>query len=343
MDHSFESAKQGRDKTAARDWVKILAQYRAPKTTRSLFELAVTFVPFVALWALAWAMLSVSVVLSVGIALANGAFLLRLFAIQHDCGHNAFFADRRANDWLGRFLGVLTVTPYDVWKHAHAVHHGSCGNLDHRGIGDIDTLTITEYRTLSPAKRLLYRLYRNPLVLFGLGPGYMFLLKNRLPFGFFSNGRFWLSTMGTNVGLVGALVGIYAAGGWAPILAIFLPTTLMAATAGMWLFYVQHQFEHTVWDEDAEWDLHDSALHGSSHYILPPVLQWLSANIGIHHVHHLYSRIPFYRLPEVLRDHAGLADSNRLTIRESLATARLHLWDEQGQTLMSFAQARLQT
>jgi omega-6 fatty acid desaturase (delta-12 desaturase) len=187
---------------------------------------------------------------------------------------------------------------------------------------------------------LQYRLYRNPIILFGLGPGYIFFLQNRLPVGLMASAKYWISAMATNAAILVALTIIWYFGGLMPILLIFLPTTLLAATAGMWLFYVQHQFEDAHWNEDEEWEMHEAALHGSSHYVMPRPLQWLSANIGIHHVHHLYSRIPFYRLPEVLRDHSYLADANKLTIRESLACARLHLWDDDSKQLMSFKQAR---
>ena len=323
----------------ARDWVKILANYRDPSTLRSSFELAVTLGPFIALWALAWWSLSISAWLTLAISLCNSAFLLRLFAIQHDCGHGAFFHSRAVRDWLGRAIGVLTLTPYDVWRRSHSVHHSSSGNLGRRGMGDIHMLTVAEYRSLTPLKRLGYRLYRHPIVLFGLGPGYLFFLQNRLPLGLMSKAKYWISAMCTNVAILAALALILYFGGVMPILLIFLPSTLLAATAGLWLFYVQHQFDTTHWEAEEDWDLHDAALHGSSHYVLPPVLQWLSANIGIHHVHHLYSRIPFYRLPEVLRDYSVLADGNRMTIRESIANARLHLWDENSKKLLSFSQA----
>ncbi|MEC7257911.1 MAG: fatty acid desaturase, partial [Pseudomonadota bacterium] len=270
----------------------------------------------------------------------NAAFLLRLFAIQHDCGHGAFFRSRKLGDWVGRLLGVLTLTPYDVWRRTHSIHHSTAGNLGRRGIGDIHTLTVAEYTALSPLNRLIYRLYRHPLVLFGFGPGYLFLLQNRVPVGLMDSVRYWFSAMATNLAILAALGLIFHFGGAAAILLIFLPTTLLAATAGMWLFYVQHQFEDTHWHAETDWQLHDAALHGSSHYVLPPVLQWLSANIGIHHVHHLYSRIPFYRLPEVLRDHLELAEGNRMTIAQSLGNARLHLWDERSRRLLSFAEAR---
>ena len=326
---------------AARDWVKILAGYRQPDTWRSLFELAVTLVPFMALWALAWWSLSVSAWLTLAISLVNAAFLLRLFVIQHDCGHMAFFQNRTASDWLGRVLGVVTLTPYDVWRHTHSVHHGAHGNLARRGMGDVHTMTVAEYNALSGIRRLQYRLYRHPIVLFGLGPGYLFFLQNRLPLGLMNKAKYWVSAMATNAAMLVALGIILYFGGIMPILLIFVPSTLLAATAGVWLFYVQHQFETTHWEHDDDWDMHEAALHGSSHYVMPSVLQWLSANIGIHHVHHLYSRIPFYRLPEVLRDHDVFQEGNRLTIRESFANARLHLWDEGSKRLLSFRQAKL--
>ena len=324
----------------ARDWVKVLAHYRDPDTTRSLFELAVTLGPFIALWALAVWALSVSPWLALAISCVNATFLVRLFLIQHDCGHSAFFKNRTWGDWLGRGLGVLTLTPYDVWTRTHAIHHSASGHLWRRGIGDIHTLTLAEYTALSPLMRLQYRVYRHPIVMFGLGPGYLFLLQNRIPLGLMGQVRYWVSAMATNAAIVAALGLIYWLGGLMPLLLVFLPTTLGAATLGVWLFYVQHQFETTLWDQPEDWDLHEAALHGSSHYVMPKPLQWLTANIGIHHIHHLYSRIPFYRLPEVIRDHTVLGDLNRLTIPESLAAARLHIWDERRRRLLSFAEAR---
>ncbi len=327
------------DTRSPRDWVVILSEYREPNQLRSAFELGVTLVPFVLLWCLAWWSLSVSYWLSFVISLLNAAFLLRLFAIQHDCGHGAFFKSRTFSDWLGRVIGVLTLTPYDVWRRTHAAHHSASGNLGKRGMGDIHTLTVAEYSELSTFKQLVYRLYRHPIVLFGLGPSYQFFLQNRIPYGLMANAKYWISAMGTNIAILAGLALILHFDGLMPILLIFLPSTMLAATAGVWLFYVQHQFEATQWDHDEDWQLHDAALHGSSHYVLPSVLRWFSANIGVHHVHHLYSRIPFYRLPEVLRDHAELANNNQMTIRESFANARLHLWDEKSRRLLPFSQA----
>ena len=326
----------------AREWVKILSEYREPNTLRSSVELAITVGAFVLLWALAWYVMSTSPLLTFVISLCNAAFLLRLFIIQHDCGHSAFLKNRVLSDWLGRALGIVTLTPYDVWRSSHALHHSSSGNLGRRGMGDVHTLTVVEYQGKTPLKRLLYRLYRHPLVLFGLGPGYLFLLQNRLPLGLTGQAKYWVSSMGTNAVIFFALSVMFYFGGVMPILLIFLPSTLLAASAGVWLFYVQHQFEDTHWEAEENWDLHDAALHGSSHYVMPSVLQWVSGNIGIHHVHHLYSRIPFYRLPEVLRDHDVLASSNRMTIKQSLQSARLHLWDEKRKKLVSFGQASAQ-
>jgi omega-6 fatty acid desaturase (delta-12 desaturase) len=332
---------QTRSFRSAREWLSVLARYREPSTRRSLFELAATLVPFVALWALAWMALQVSPWLALALAVLNGTFLVRIFIIQHDCGHGAFLSNRTAQDWVGRVLGVLTLTPYAVWRRTHSIHHAHHGNLDQRGIGDVTTLTLEEYRARSPFGRAMYRLYRHPLVLFVLGPSYLFILQNRLPLGLMNAGwRYWTSAMGTNA-MIGIALGLIVwFGGLMPVLLVFLPTSVIAATIGVWLFYVQHQFEETHWSRGDDWQLHDAALEGSSHYVLPQPLRWLSGNIGIHHVHHLYSRIPFYRLPEVIRDHRELAEAQRLTIRESLRTVRLHLWDETQGRLMSFAEAR---
>ena len=326
---------------SARKWVPLLAKYRDPSVNRSMFELAVTFAGFCAFWGAAWAALLISPWLALAIAVLNGFWLVRLFLIQHDCGHQSFFANRDVNDWVGRAIGVLTLTPYTVWKRTHSIHHAHAGNLDRRGIGDVTTLTIDEYNQRGWLGRLRYRAYRHPVVLFGLGPAYLFLLEYRLPLGLMTAGwRYWLSAMGTNLALVALVAGLYLLGGWQVPVLIFFPTVMSAATIGVWLFFVQHQFEETYWDAEADWQMHDAALLGSSHYRLPQPLQWMTANIGIHHVHHLYSRIPFYRLPEVIRDHRDLAEAQRLTLRDSLRSARLHLWDEAQGRLMSFREVR---
>jgi len=323
------------------DWTRTLAKYREPVPLRSLLELAVTLLPFLGIWALAWWAHTISPWLSLPLALLNAAFLVRLFMIQHDCGHGAFFKDRRLGDWVGRGIGVLTLTPYDVWRRTHAIHHASTGNLDRRGIGDMPTLTVQEYRDRTLLGRAGYRLVRNPVFLFGIVPFYTFFLQNRVPVGLMRSGwRYWLSAMGTNLAIAAAVALLAWLGGADVLLLIYLPTTLLAAMAGMWLFYVQHQFEDTHWDREEDWNIQEAALHGSSYYDLPGVLRWVTANIGVHHVHHMASRIPFYRLSEVLRDHDILTKMKRMTLMDSFRCARLHLWDEKSRRLVSFKGAR---
>lgn len=326
----------------ARNWLKILAQYREPDHTRSAVEIALTIIPFALFWLGAWAATSWSYWLSLILIVPAAGFLVRLFLIQHDCGHGAFFRDRSTNDWVGRCLGVLTMTPYADWKHSHAMHHAGSGNLERRGYGDIDTKTVSEYEALTPFQQLRYRVYRHPFTLLVAGPSYVYLIRNRFPTGLFNASRWvWMSTMGTNVGIAALYYGLYRVFGLDALLYIQLPIVVLAATVGIWLFYVQHQFEDTVWEHDSSWDRHDAALYGSSHYDLPPVLRWMTANIGIHHVHHLSSVIPFYRLPKVLEDHPRLTDVRRLTLRESLKCLDLKLWDEASKRLVSFEEARL--
>jgi omega-6 fatty acid desaturase (delta-12 desaturase) len=329
------------DRVPARDWTQILARYRQPNSGRSIVEIGITIVPLVVLWVLVWATLDIGYWLSLLIALPAAGFLVRLFMIQHDCSHGAFFRRRLANDWVGRVIGVLTLTPYGFWQRTHAMHHATCGNLNRRGIGDIETLTVGEYRARSLAGRLRYRLYRHPLVMFVVGPAYLFILQHRLPVGLMRAGwRPWLSTMATNFAIAAIVATLIWLIGVKAFLLVHLPIALLAGTVGVWLFYVQHQFEHTLWDGELDWDLHVAALHGSSHYDLPMILRWFTANIGVHHVHHLCSRIPYYRLPRALRDHPELRGVGRVTLMRSIHCVRLVLWDETQRRLVSFREAR---
>ena len=323
----------------ARGWTQILARYREPSNVRSIVEIAITFGPLAALWGSAWAAYYFGLWwLSLLIAVPAAGFLVRLFMIQHDCGHGAFFRHRLANDWVGRVIGVLTLTPYDFWRRTHAIHHASSGNLDRRGLGDVNTLTVREYLALSVWGRFCYRLYRNPIVMFGIGPAYLFVLQQRLPVGMLRGGGWqpWLSTMATNgaIALIAAVLIWFI--GIGPFLLVHLPITLIAGSVGVWLFYIQHQFDPTFWARDDEWTLHEAALYGSSHYDLPAILRWFTANIGVHHVHHLCSRIPYYRLPKALRDYPVLKGVSRLTLLQSVRCVRLVLWDERGRRLVSF-------
>ena len=325
----------------AKTWSRTLARYRTPRPGRSAFELAATAIPFLVFWLLCWMAVHFGLWWGLVLTIPAAMFLLRLFIIQHDCGHGSFFAHRRIDDWTGRILGVLTLTPYDYWRQAHAVHHAAAGNLEERGMGDILTMTVDEYAAASLRGRLLYRLYRHPVVMFGLGPAWIFLFKQRLPFGLMKSGAGpWISTMATNA-FIAALSGLLIwQVGLATFLLIQLPIVILAGTIGVWLFYVQHQFEDTHWSGGAEWTFHHSALHGSSFYDLPRVLRWLTANIGVHHVHHLSSRIPGYRLSEVLDDYPELARIGRITIADSLSSVRLALWDSSSGRLVSFKEAR---
>ncbi len=324
----------------ARGWAKALEKYKAANNYKAFREILLTVVPFAAIWAVMYQTLSFSYLLTALLALPAAGFLVRIFIIQHDCGHGSFLTNQTANKWLGRFLGILTLTPYDYWQRSHAIHHASSGNLDHRGMGDIQTLTVNEYKSKSWLGRALYRVYRNPIILFVIGPAYVFFLEQRLPIGMMKIGwKPWLSTMLTNIGIVFYSVLLIWLVGWKAFLVIQVPVTLLAASFGVWLFFVQHQFEDTNWDYTAEWDRRESALHGSSHYDLPVVLRWLSGNIGIHHVHHLCSHIPFYRLTEVIRDFPELKDVSRITLWESFKCVKLALWDEKRYRLLSFREA----
>jgi omega-6 fatty acid desaturase (delta-12 desaturase) len=320
---------------------RLLARYREPDSARAVFELTITAVPFLIIWALIQIALDHGYWLGLLLEVPAAGLLVRLFMIQHDCGHGSFFRSRIANDWVGRAIGVVTLTPYDYWRHNHARHHASSGNLEQRGLGDIDTLTVREFLAQPRWRRLLYRLYRHPTVMFGVGPAYLFVLKHRLPIGMMRGGRKpWLSTMGTNAAIAAVVAVMIRLVGYGPFLLVHLPIVVLAASIGVWLFYVQHQFEDTYWSHDEDWNFHEAALHGSSHYHLPVVLRWFTANIGIHHIHHLCSRIPCYRLPDVLRDHPQLAGVGRMTLLQSLRSVRLVLWDEERLQLISFGEAR---
>ena len=337
---SGRKAQQVPAVTDLRALTQSLAHYREPDHGRSIVEILITVVPFVLLWLLMLLSLHIGYGLYLLLAVPASGFLVRLFMIQHDCGHGSFFRHRSTNDWVGRVIGVFTLTPYDFWRRAHGIHHATSGNLDRRGVGDIDTLTVREYLALSRWRRLGYRLYRHPMVLFGVGPTYLFILRQRLPLGLPPGGGAWFSTMATNAAIALVVAAVMWWVGVVPFLLVHLPITVLGGAAGVWLFYVQHQFEHTTWSEDRDWSFPTAALYGSSHYDLPAVLRWFTANIGVHHVHHLCSRIPFYRLPVALRDHPELANVGRLTLSQSLACVRLVLWDETARRLITFRELR---
>lgn len=311
--------------------------YGLPSVGRSLTQLMITAVGFAVLWLFMWLSLEYGYWITLLLAVPAAGLLVRFFIIQHDCGHGSFFKSRLANNLLGRAIGVLTLTPYDYWRNAHAVHHATSGNLDRRGVGDIDTLTVREYRELSRWRRFGYRVYRHPIVLFVIGPIYVFVLKQRLPFDLpLLKKGLWLSVMATNLAIVALTVAMAMMVGTVDLLKVQVPVTLLASSIGVWMFFVQHQFEDAHWRHERDWDFHEASLLGSTYYSLPKVLQWFTASIGIHHIHHLCSRIPNYRLQECLDGIPELKQVSRLTVLESLKCARLSLWDEESGKMIRF-------
>ena len=312
-------------------------KYRRANTRKALFQLALTLTCFIILCVAMYQSLKISYWLSLALVLPTAGMVLRLFIFQHDCGHGSFFPSNRMNDWTGRALSLLTLTPYAYWRRLHALHHASSSNLDKRGYGDIDTLTVAEYQALPFIKRLGYRIYRNPFFLMFIGGPVYFAVLQRLPLAFKKPSiQMWISVMSLNLAIVVFYGSVIWFIGWKDFLILALPVVLVSSCAGVWLFYIQHQFEDTMWDKEQDWDRKSAALYGSSYYALPRVLQWFTGNIGIHHVHHLCSAIPNYRLQECLDDAPALKSINPLSIRESLRYANLSLWDEEQRKLVPF-------
>jgi acyl-lipid omega-6 desaturase (Delta-12 desaturase) len=314
---------------------KQIAPFEKSTTKKSVWQIINTIVPFIILWYLAYKSLSVSYLLAlVPIVLAAG-FLVRTFIIFHDCTHHSFLKSRRANRIIGTITGVLTLFPFDQWGHEHSVHHATSGNLDKRGTGDIWTLTVNEYLAAPLRLRLAYRFYRNPFVMFGLGPIYVFLLKNR----FNRKGarkKERMNTYVTNI-LIVALIGLLSwIVGWQSFLIVQGSIFLLSGSAGIWLFYVQHTFEDSYFEENKEWEYVLAAVEGSSFYKLPKLMQFLTGNIGYHHVHHLSPRVPNYKLEEAHNNTLPLKNVPTITLATSLQSLRFRLWDEEKKNFVSF-------
>jgi omega-6 fatty acid desaturase (delta-12 desaturase) len=319
-------------------WLDIVAKYRNPSPLRSTWQICNSFVPFFFIWYLMFLSLEYSYWITLALAILAAGFIVRIFIIQHDCGHGSFFKSRKVSDTLGFICGVLTLIPYYHWRTPHAKHHAHAGNLDSRGPGEVLTLSVQEYLNRSKWNRLKYRLYRNPLLMFGLHPLFSSLLLNRLPF---PNARKWnkehQSVHWTNL-ILGAIIVIMALTiGMKRFLLIELPIILIVSTAGVWLFYIQHQFEDTYWEDSDNWDFAQAAMKGSSYYKLPKVLQWFTGNIGLHHVHHLSPRIPNYYLQKCLDENPEFQKVIPLTFWKSLKTISLKLWDEDQKKLVGFS------
>ena len=318
-------------------WISTVAPYQVPDRFKAWVQIINSFVPYLALWGLmAW---SAKIHWAIPLVLAFPAmgFLMRIFIIQHDCGHGSFFKNNRLNSIVGVIAGVLTLTPYHLWRKSHAIHHAGSSNLSKRGTGDIKTLTVQEYLSRSPWQRFKYRLYRSRVILFVVGSPFMFAVLQRLPPKRHMTPNERKSLIGTNLALaVISALGIWLLG-WKTFLLVQAPITFLASNTGTWMFYVQHQYDDTYWAWGKDWDYYTAAIKGSSYYKLPGVLQWFSGNIGFHHIHHLSALIPNYHLPRCFRENPEFQKVTTLTIRSSLHTATLTLWDEKKKKMVDFA------
>jgi acyl-lipid omega-6 desaturase (Delta-12 desaturase) len=334
---SSKTAKQGASRAPA--WKAIVEKYQKPSVPRGLWQLTNTLIPYLALWCAIHFVIAVSWWLAVPLIVLAGGFLVRLFIIHHDCGHGSFFKSRAANHILGFFTGVLTFTPYHHWRWEHALHHATSGDLDRRGTGDVWTLTVQEYLEASRWKKFAYRLARNPVILFLIAPLYLFFIRQRFP-NPKADRRERYSVYWTNLAIVLMVAILCSVLGWREYLLVQLSVTAVAASAGVWLFYVQHQFEGVYWGRGDEWDYTTAALQGSSFYKLPKVLQWFSGNIGYHHIHHLSARIPNYHLEKCHKSEPLFQTVKPITLLTSLKSFGYRLWDEQQKRLVGYRALR---
>ncbi len=317
----------------------LINKYQIPSNSKAIRQVANSLGPYLLLWALMYLALQVSWWLVVPIAVLTGAFLVRIFIIFHDCGHGSYFSSPRANTIVGFFFGMLVFTPYEQWRREHAAHHASAGNLDRRGLGDIWTMTVTEYQQASAWNRILYRVVRNPFFLFVIAPAYMFIVSQRIP-SRTTKRRERLSIWQMNLAVLAMVSTMMFIFGVVPYLVIQLIVITVGGSAGFWLFYIQHQFEGVYWERDKNWDFIDAALQGSSFYKLPKILQWFSGNIGFHHIHHLGPRIPNYNLERCHDSHPMFKDVHAVTLLSSFSAMSHHLWDESSHRLVAFREVK---
>ncbi len=320
-------------------WMDVVRKYNKPDPAKSIWQLVNSFVPYILLWYLMYLSLGVSYFITLGLSILAAAFLVRLFIIFHDCGHGSFFKSAKANRIIGTILGSLVFTPYDRWHQTHARHHSTVGNLDSRGEGDVWTLTVEEYQQLPKKKKLVYRIYRNPVILFGIGPVLLFVLAFRF------TRKKMNSQERKSIYIANLIMALYVIGlifllGWKEFLMIQLPIIYLAASGGVWLFYVQHQYEGVVWARQDEWDYRKMAMEGSSYLKLPKILQWFSGNIGFHHIHHLSPMIPNYNLEKCQKENEMFKAIKPVTFIPSIKTLKLRLWDEKKGRLVSFKNLR---
>lgn len=323
------------DISAQTTWQEIVARYQNPDPIRSWWQVINTLIPYFLLWALMVYSLRISYWLTLLLAIPAAGFMVRTFIIFHDCGHGSFFRSKRANNWLGIITGILTFTPYYRWRHHHAIHHATAGDLDRRGVGDIHTMTVEEYQELPLGKKFLYHLVRNPLLMFTIGSTAVFLIAHR--FAYKANGkRERYSVYWTNLALLGIFIIASLTIGWKTYLLVQMPVLILGTTVGVWLFYVQHQFEDVYWERHENWSFESAAFEGSSFYKLPKPLQWITGNIGFHHIHHLSPRIPNYNLEKCHNENPVFHTVEPLTLLGSLRCLSLRLWDEDKRRMVGF-------
>ncbi len=318
-------------------WKKLVSKYQNSDTAKSTWQFINSFVPFLILWYMMYLSLGIGYWLTLIVAVPAAGFLMRMFIIQHDCGHGSFFKSRKVNDLWGMVCSIFTLTPYHYWKKNHSIHHANAGKLEERGVGDVYTMTVDEYLNHSGWKKFKYRIRRNPVVLFLIVPAILFMIVYRFP----TSKSASLKPYYTSVYLTTLTIGILVTGiifiiGWKAFLMIQIPISVILSSTGMWFFYVQHQFEDAYWNRCEQWNFKDAAIKGSSYYKLPKIFQWFSGNIGFHHIHHLSPRIPNYKLEKCHEENPEFHNANVLTIRSSLKSMFLNLWDEKQRKLVSF-------
>jgi omega-6 fatty acid desaturase (delta-12 desaturase) len=331
--------EQNLSREAGRTGPDVLAGYAQPRLGRSLWEIATSVVPYLIGSWLIYRTLGVSWALTVVLMLLTAGFLVRTFVVFHDCAHGSFLASKRANRYVGRLMGLFVLSPFSRWRHDHAIHHATSGDLERRGVGDVITLTVSEYRERSWRGRLAYRMIRNPLLMFGLGPVIAMVVGPRIATRA-QRPRMRRSVLATDAVLIIVIGGLCWLIGWRDFVLVWAPPAMLAGSVGIWLFYVQHQFEDAYWQSADSWDYGDAALRGSSYLRLPKVLQFFTGNIGLHHVHHLNARIPNYNLQRAHDENSVFDQVPTLSLWDALRSVRLKLWDEDRHKLVTFAQAR---
>jgi omega-6 fatty acid desaturase (delta-12 desaturase) len=321
-------------------WKDILAPYERPQTRSAVIQIATSLLPYLAMSAIAYLTLGkISIWLTLLLAVPTGGFLIRTFVVFHDCAHGSLLPSRKANVRVGAVLGLFVLTPYARWKHEHAVHHATSGDLDRRGVGDVYTLTVSEYNAMPFKSRLAYRLFRNPLIMFGIGPIFAMIIGPRI-IGKDARPRMRNSVLYTDAALTAIFVLMFVFLGWKFVAAAWAPGALLAGSGGIWLFYVQHQFEDAYWQTGDNWDYADAALQGSTYLKLPKILQFFSGSIGLHHVHHLNAKIPNYHLQAAHDSHPVFSQVPTIGVADGMRAVRFKLIDERSGKLVTFAQAR---